>query len=108
MGEWLLSRRDRLIVAGTSMCLARLSAARRALQFGHLKIGFHFVPEGHAISPHQRNPVKGTTACPKSAPNYPLLSLRPPVQIFLDYFCRPRSEFRRPWDAVPRGPGTRR
>jgi hypothetical protein len=28
--------------------------------------------------------------------SYPLLSLRPPVQIFLDYFCRPRSEFRHP------------
>jgi hypothetical protein len=46
--------------------------------------------------PPKRNPVKGTTTCPKSAPNYPLLSLRPPVQIFLDYFCRPRSEFRHP------------
>jgi hypothetical protein len=29
--------------------LARLSAPRRALPFGHLKTGFHFVPEGHAI-----------------------------------------------------------
>ena len=26
-----------------------VSAPRRASQFGHLKAGFHFVPEGHAI-----------------------------------------------------------
>jgi hypothetical protein len=29
--------------------LVRLSAPQRALQFGHLKAGFHFVPEGQAI-----------------------------------------------------------
>src|ERR1700722_12299601 len=29
--------------------LARLSAPRSAFQFGRLKAGFHFVPEGHTI-----------------------------------------------------------
>jgi hypothetical protein len=54
------------------------------------------LPHAGPHPPHKRNPVKGTTTCPKSAPDYPLLSLRPPVQIFLDYFCHPCSEFGRP------------
>jgi hypothetical protein len=36
MGGWLLSRRDRLIVAWHEYVFSAVSAARRALQFGHL------------------------------------------------------------------------
>jgi hypothetical protein len=39
MGEWLLSRRNRLIVA----------RHEAPLEFGHLETGFHFVPEGRTI-----------------------------------------------------------
>jgi hypothetical protein len=35
--------------AANFQTLARHPTARRALQFGHLEAGFHFVPEGHAI-----------------------------------------------------------
>src|ERR1700722_8527965 len=35
-------------------CLAPVMLTdRRVLQFGHLKTGFHFVPEGHAIEPQR-------------------------------------------------------
>jgi hypothetical protein len=46
MGEWLLSRRDSLIVARHE---ARSPGSEVPLEFGHLEAGFRFVPEGHAI-----------------------------------------------------------
>jgi hypothetical protein len=103
------------------------------MEFGDLEAGFHFVPEGRlkldlgcyesavpeigsrwklsrrATSLAQEKPGQRNNDVPKIHPKYPLLSLRPPVQIFLDYFCRRRSEFRRPSGTqAPRGPGTRR
>jgi hypothetical protein len=56
--------------------------------------------------PSQRNEQRRAQNPP---PNYPLLSLRPPVQIFLNYFCHPRSKFRRPFGTQTSwGLGTRR
>jgi hypothetical protein len=46
MGEWLLSRRDSLIVARHE---ARSPGSEVPLEFGHLEAGFRCVPEGHAI-----------------------------------------------------------
>jgi hypothetical protein len=50
-GRMALSPRDGLIVARHEVPVPFSEAvcARRALQFGHLKTGFHFVPEGHTI-----------------------------------------------------------
>jgi hypothetical protein len=60
-----------------SIRLARLSAPRRALQFGHLVAGFHFVPEGR---------LKLVLGCYESG-----VPDRFEVKI-----SAPRSEFRRP------------
>jgi 3-polyprenyl-4-hydroxybenzoate decarboxylase len=43
MGEWLLSGRDRLIVARREV----------PLEFGHLEAGSYFVPKGHLIVARQ-------------------------------------------------------
>jgi hypothetical protein len=63
------------------------------------------LPHAGPHPPHKRNPVKGTTTCPKSAPQLPFVIFASSCANFLGLLLSPRSEFRRPSGTqAPRGP----